>query len=67
MAVPFAMSHEAVTPITVTSHYPDGGWIGYLKGTAWSQWIDEYLMLTLGGIPWQVRFCIALIEPQQSP
>ena len=48
------MSHEAVTPITITSHNPNGGWKGYLRGTAWSQWIDECLMSMMGGIPWQV-------------
>lgn len=48
------MSHDQVTPISETIHHPDGGWLGYLGGAAWGQYVDSALLLIFGGIPWQV-------------
>ncbi|KAG8586959.1 hypothetical protein GDO81_005521 [Engystomops pustulosus] len=58
ISVPFAMTHPAVTDITVTAVeevYKDP-WLGSIRREdAWS-WIDSFLLLILGGIPWQAYF-----------
>ncbi|KAG9492511.1 high affinity choline transporter 1 [Eleutherodactylus coqui] len=58
ISVPFAMTHPAVTDITLTAVegvYKDP-WLGSItKEDAWS-WIDSFLLLILGGIPWQAYF-----------
>ena len=59
--MPFAIKHKAVTSISLTAGYPDGGWLGYLKGAAWGLWIDEALLLVMGGIPWQVKLTLLVI------
>jgi len=50
------MSNEHVLPITETGRISPGvGWLGHLdKGPAIGNYIDTGLMLTFGGIPWQV-------------
>ncbi|CAJ0938709.1 unnamed protein product [Ranitomeya imitator] len=58
ISVPFAMTHPAVTDIAVTAVeevYKDP-WLGSIRREdAWS-WIDSFLLLILGGIPWQAYF-----------
>ncbi|XP_067937142.1 high-affinity choline transporter 1-like [Watersipora subatra] len=56
LAIPFALTHDAVSPITETSMYDMGGWKGYLDGVGWGLYIDFALLLIFGGIPWQVYF-----------
>lgn len=54
LAVPFALTHDAVTAITETANTENGGWKGYLEGVSWGLYIDFALLLIFGGIPWQV-------------
>ena len=50
ISIPFAWTHEAVTPIT----YDSQDWIGSI-GEGYSFYYADYmLLLTFGGIPWQV-------------
>ena len=52
ICIPFAWTHEAVTPIT----YDSQDWMGSLTpGWEW-YYADYMLLLTFGGIPWQVYF-----------
>ena len=52
ICIPFAWNHEAVTPIT----YDSMDWMGTLtEGWEW-YYADYMLLLTFGGIPWQVYF-----------
>lgn len=52
IAVPFAMTNANVQPISNTTSV----WIGSIaKGDEFS-YLDSFLMLTFGGIPWQVYF-----------
>ncbi|KAM5179511.1 high affinity choline transporter 1 [Mantella aurantiaca] len=58
ISVPFAMTHPAVTDITVTAveEVYKVPWLGSIKREdAWS-WFDSFLLLILGGIPWQAYF-----------
>ncbi|KAM9319413.1 high affinity choline transporter 1 [Gastrophryne carolinensis] len=58
ISVPFAMTHPAVTDITVTAveEVYKTPWLGSLqKKNIWN-WIDSFLLLMLGGIPWQAYF-----------
>ena len=53
ISVPFAQTHPAVGSLapSVTD------WIGAIDpGTpwVWGEWIDYYVLLIFGGIPWQV-------------
>ena len=51
MCIPFAWNHEAVEEITVHSQ----DWIGSVEsGQEW-YYADYFLLLTFGGIPWQVK------------
>ena len=51
MCIPFAWTHEAVRPIT----YDSEDWIGAITpGQEW-YYADYFLLLTFGGIPWQVN------------
>ncbi|XP_074648202.1 high-affinity choline transporter 1-like [Tubulanus polymorphus] len=52
LSVPFAMTHEAVTPISET--LPQ--WIGHLDSKLTGIYMDYGLLLIFGGIPWQVYF-----------
>ena len=50
ISIPFAWTHEAVEEITLDSQ----DWIGSVaKGWEW-YYADYMLLLTFGGIPWQV-------------
>ena len=52
ICIPFAWTHKAVTPIT----YDSQDWMGSLTpGWEW-YYADYMLLLTFGGIPWQVYF-----------
>jgi high affinity choline transporter 7 len=52
LCIPFAWTHEAVTPITWDSQ----DWMGTLT-EGWEFYYADYmLLLTFGGIPWQVGF-----------
>ncbi|KAM4701556.1 high affinity choline transporter 1 [Discoglossus pictus] len=58
ISVPFAMTHPAVTDITVTAFEEvyQKPWLGSIKAAdAWS-WIDSFFLLIFGGIPWQAYF-----------
>ncbi|XP_053311062.1 high affinity choline transporter 1 [Spea bombifrons] len=58
ISVPFAMRHVAVTDIVVTAteYVYQEPWLGVIKtDDVWS-WIDSFLLLMLGGIPWQAYF-----------
>nr|KAG5713911.1 hypothetical protein BaRGS_024538 [Batillaria attramentaria] len=48
VGVPFAMTHEAATSITVSTD-----WIGSVGKPYIGSFIDFYLLLIFGGIPWQ--------------
>ena len=51
ISIPFAWTHEAVKPITWNSQ----DWIGEI-GEGYSGYYADYmLLLTFGGIPWQVN------------
>ncbi len=51
------MNHKAVTDITQTSHDPTDPWLGsLLTDPGLGLFIDSYLLLIFGGIPWQVYF-----------
>ena len=55
MAIPFALQHEAVGVVFgPTGNETVAGWIGYLEGPSWGVFIDGYLLMMFGGIPWQV-------------
>ena len=52
ICIPFAWTHKAVEPIT----YDSQDWMGSLTpGWEW-YYADYMLLLTFGGIPWQVYF-----------
>ncbi|CAI9579613.1 unnamed protein product [Staurois parvus] len=58
ISVPFAMTHPSVTDITVTAVeevYKDP-WLGSIRREDTWSWIDSFLLLMLGGIPWQAYF-----------
>ncbi|KAM6979954.1 high-affinity choline transporter 1-like [Aplochiton taeniatus] len=58
ISVPFALTNPAVTDITVTAvkHVYQSPWRGSIsKEDTWT-WIDNFCLLMLGGIPWQVYF-----------
>ncbi|VDM18189.1 unnamed protein product [Hydatigera taeniaeformis] len=52
LSIPFAMTNQAVHSITINSTR----WIGSLSANDAAQYVDNLLMLILGGIPWQVYF-----------
>ncbi|KAK7506594.1 hypothetical protein BaRGS_00002069 [Batillaria attramentaria] len=53
VSLPFAMSHEAVSPITTNSSEV---WVKTIDPSDTGYYIDCYLVLIFGGIPWQVYF-----------
>ena len=67
LAVPFALTDDAVSSITSTSREIDvvtvngtisqTGWLGSLAAdkAVICNYIDSFLLLIFGGIPWQVR------------
>ncbi|XP_006011642.1 high-affinity choline transporter 1 [Latimeria chalumnae] len=58
ISVPFALSNPAVTDIGVTAvkYVHQDPWIGTIQPTDVSLWLDNFLLLIFGGIPWQVYF-----------
>ncbi|XP_028583818.1 high affinity choline transporter 1 isoform X2 [Podarcis muralis] len=52
------MSHPAVTDIGYTAVHTvfQEPWLGNIKKPDIYKWIDNFLLLTLGGIPWQAYF-----------
>ncbi|CDW57532.1 high affinity choline transporter 1 [Trichuris trichiura] len=53
LCIPSAMLNEATQNVVSTFDQ----WAGTIEGVpAWSLWIDSFLLLTFGGIPWQVYF-----------
>lgn len=54
VGIPFAMTHEAANPIT------NSEWIGSVDAGFIGSYIDFYLLLIFGGIPWQVYWQRAL-------
>ncbi|XP_038674948.1 high-affinity choline transporter 1-like isoform X2 [Scyliorhinus canicula] len=58
ISLPFAVLNPAVTSITITAtkYVYREPWIGTISpGNAWI-WVDNYFLMTLGGIPWQAYF-----------
>ncbi|CAL1603717.1 unnamed protein product [Knipowitschia caucasica] len=58
ISVPFALTNPAVSDITVTAvkQVYQSPWRGSInKSDAWV-WIDNFCLLVMGGIPWQVYF-----------
>ncbi|XP_031814643.1 high affinity choline transporter 1 [Sarcophilus harrisii] len=58
ISVPFAMSHHAVADIGFTAVHKlfQEPWLGSLKSNDVYTWIDNFLLLMIGGIPWQPYF-----------
>ena len=58
MALPFAITHEAVSDI-YEAKLSDGvtpAWYGEVATQDWGLWIDYAFLLLLGGIPWQCYY-----------
>ncbi|VDL96430.1 unnamed protein product [Schistocephalus solidus] len=64
LSVPFAMTNPAVHSIHINS----SRWIGSMRVSDSAVYLDNMLMLTLGGVPWQVYFQAVKFErtPKQS-
>uniref|UniRef100_UPI00398EDCEC high-affinity choline transporter 1 n=1 Tax=Pristiophorus japonicus TaxID=55135 RepID=UPI00398EDCEC len=58
ISIPFAMLNPAVTDITVTAsqYIYQEPWLGNINTQLIFTWLDNFLLLMLGGIPWQVYF-----------
>ncbi|XP_007427693.1 high affinity choline transporter 1, partial [Python bivittatus] len=58
ISVPFALSHPAVTDIgyTAVNEVYQKPWLGTIQSADIYTWIDSFLLLMLGGIPWQAYF-----------
>ncbi|NXM68364.1 SC5A7 protein, partial [Serilophus lunatus] len=58
ISVPFAMSHPAVTDIGLTAVHQvyQAPWLGSVNSVDIYTWLDNFFLLTLGGIPWQAYF-----------
>lgn len=55
ICIPFAWTHEAVAEIQWTDWTEK--WVGEIGGGWWNaHYTDYFLLLTFGGIPWQVYF-----------
>jgi high affinity choline transporter 7 len=52
LAIPFAYSNSAVSDLSVTKDL----WIGTVDPVDYGMYIDLFLVLVFGGIPWQVYF-----------
>ncbi|KAM7182183.1 high affinity choline transporter 1 [Macrochelys suwanniensis] len=55
ISVPFAMSHPAVKNIGFTAAQKES-WLGSIESLDVYSWLDNFFLLTLGGIPWQAYF-----------
>ncbi|XP_029315009.1 high-affinity choline transporter 1-like [Cottoperca gobio] len=58
ISVPFALSNPAVSDITVTAKeiIHQSPWLGKIEPEDKWLWADNFCLLMLGGIPWQVYF-----------
>ncbi|XP_063070517.1 high-affinity choline transporter 1-like [Engraulis encrasicolus] len=58
ISVPFALSHPAVASISVTAtkEVYQAPWLGHILPSAGWMWMDNFCLLIMGGIPWQVYF-----------
>ncbi|KAJ8252854.1 hypothetical protein GJAV_G00206330 [Gymnothorax javanicus] len=58
VSVPFALSNPAVSNIelTATKEVYQSPWLGKINFEESFQWMDNFCLLMLGGIPWQVYF-----------
>ncbi|XP_012675246.1 high affinity choline transporter 1 [Clupea harengus] len=58
ISVPFALSHPAVSSISVTAvkEIHQTPWLGHINSSDGWMWMDNFCLLMLGGIPWQVYF-----------
>ncbi|XP_051882331.1 high-affinity choline transporter 1 [Pristis pectinata] len=58
ISIPFAMLNPAVTDITTTASHDvyQEPWVGTIISKDILIWMDNFLLLMLGGIPWQVYF-----------
>uniref|UniRef100_A0A673ML33 High affinity choline transporter 1-like n=1 Tax=Sinocyclocheilus rhinocerous TaxID=307959 RepID=A0A673ML33_9TELE len=60
VSVPFALSNPAVSDIGVTAvkqlHANQTTWLGKIESSDKWMWADNFCLLMLGGIPWQVYF-----------
>jgi len=59
LSAPFAYQNKAVAENAFSSR----DWLGKVEQKDIGQWIDSFLLLLLGGIPWQV-FSFFLLKPQ---
>jgi len=50
LSVPFTYNNEAVSENAFSS----SDWLGEVNNEDIGEWIDPFLLLLLGGIPWQV-------------
>lgn len=59
LAIPFVLLHPAVTSLSETARANDS-WLGEApQGPAIGLYIDSYLLLIFGGIPWQVNTALS--------
>ncbi|XP_053333232.1 high affinity choline transporter 1 [Clarias gariepinus] len=58
ISVPFALSNPAVSDIGLTAvrELYQKPWLGSIKSSDKWMWADNFCLLMLGGIPWQVYF-----------
>ncbi|KAG7331538.1 hypothetical protein KOW79_005507 [Hemibagrus wyckioides] len=58
MSVPFALANPAVSDISVTAVTKvfQTPWLGKIHSSDGWMWADNFCLLMLGGIPWQVYF-----------
>uniref|UniRef100_A0A2K6ELW7 Solute carrier family 5 member 7 n=1 Tax=Propithecus coquereli TaxID=379532 RepID=A0A2K6ELW7_PROCO len=58
ISVPFALSHPAVSDIGFTAVHAkyQEPWLGTIESFEVYSWLDSFLLLMLGGIPWQAYF-----------
>ncbi|XP_041054625.1 high-affinity choline transporter 1-like [Carcharodon carcharias] len=58
VSLPFAVLNPAVTNIAITSteYVYREPWLGSVSPESAWIWIDNYFLMTLGGIPWQAYF-----------
>ncbi|CAL4076074.1 unnamed protein product, partial [Meganyctiphanes norvegica] len=54
LAIPFAMTSEYVGSLSLN----ETDWVGNIPADdpSWGTWVDYYILLIFGGIPWQVYF-----------
>ena len=56
LALPFSMSHPAVSSIFADQGHPQPDWLGSVEHHEWGVWLDTALLCLLGGVPWQSYF-----------